>query len=170
MHFILLSKELSSVKGMGVPCQLVGLGPGSSASSAEEGAPQPHLPPTCPRLDTASHVTRCRSPARVAECTPVQGNTAAARPPLTSLLPGLSLRLCWGLTGVRRPGLRERFLDSGPAVRLIKAPEAMPGSPFVVLGPRPLLVPSALCLQGRFASPLCQVTTFSSPHCVTVLR
>lgn len=42
MHFILLSKELSSVKGMGVPCQLVGLGPGSSASSVQRrGAPRP---------------------------------------------------------------------------------------------------------------------------------
>lgn len=71
----------------------------------------------------------------VAECTPAQVNTAAARPPLIILLLVLPLRLCWGLMGVRRPGLRERYLDSSPAVQLIKTPEAMPGSPFVVLGP-----------------------------------
>lgn len=164
MHFILLSKELSSAKGVGAPCQLVGLGPGSSAAlCAGERPPNP----TCllPALAWAQPVMPPGTVAQqgVAECTPAQVNRAAAWPLISLLM--LQLRLCRGHTGVCRPGLRERYLESSPAVQLIKAPEAMLGSPFVVLGPVPLPVLSAYCLQGEFASPLCQMTTLSTPPC-----
>lgn len=100
----------------------------------EGGPPAPCF--TCPHLDTPSPATRLRTPERGARVCTCPGEHCQP-PPTSLLLPGApaprhSALHCGGLGGSALPGL-------GPAVGLIKAPEALPAFPVILaLGPLPV--------------------------------